>query len=343
MELINLNSKKVFVFRTRPQFTMFLETNNTAYCFSKFYGNCILTDVKPSKLKKEFDYKIKNTVPKDGAVFLFDQTSKFPRFKLNATSYKRCIKKDRADFTIIADININNFSYKRIIQTKDAYYLFPNYVYFTWDPGKRYQSEYYDIDDFIIKYKDKLFSSEIINTWDYYLMQVSSPQIFIDVLTNKITNVLTDSMLDKIISETLEKLDYDKFKQIKSLIESPDKDNIGLGLRLLCNYNIEPMLNSINLLIAKHYSKITHVSEWTSTDVKQLRKKLYLPVTPIQDLHNLWSYIIKSKNSDDDIKCCGELFKEIALELINPTTALINNILSKSDLKLTFNQSFEQC
>ena len=342
MELIDLSKEKVFIFSPYPQFYDFLITNDKRYCFSMTSTNIVLSDITLNKLQTEFNNKIKNIAPKDGAIFLFDKTSKFPRFKLCETSYKRCIKKGKEDFIIIGDIRIDsNSGFKKIVQTKDAYYLFPSFVYFRGISRELYQSDYSDIDFFIKKYENKLFSTEIINSYDYKVFQVSSPQFFIDIMTDKLTNVLTDSALDKIINGTLEKLDYDKFKQIKALIESSDVDNIGLGLRLLCNYDIEPMLASINLLIARNFDNIRRRSEWNSAAVKQLRKNLYIIGSPFYDINSITFYTSKPKKSDDDARCCEEMFKEIVLYYINPVIKNINSIAQSSDLKITLKPVFE--
>ena len=342
MELIDLSKEKVFIFGPYPQFYDFLITNDKRYCFSMVSNNIILSDITLNELQTEFNNKIKNIAPKDGAIFLFDKTSKFPRFKLCETSYKRCIKKSKEDYIIIGDIHIDsNSGFKKIVQTKDAYYLFPSFVYFRGISRELYQSDYSDIDFFIKKYENKLFSTKIINSYDYKVFQVSSPQFFIDIMTDKLTNVLTDSVLDKIINGTLEKLDYDKFKQIKALIESSDVDNIGLGLRLLCNYDIEPMLASINLLIARNLDNIRRRSEWNSAAVKQLRKNLYITNSSFYDINSIIFYTSKPKKSDDDARCCEEMFKEIVLYYINPAIKNINSIAQRSDLKITLKPVFE--
>ena len=342
MELIDLSKEKVFIFGSYPQFYDFLITNDKRFCFSMTSTNIVLSDITLNKLQTEFNNKIKNIAPKDGAIFLFDKTSKFPRFKLCGTSYKRCIKKGKEDYIIIRDIRIDsNSGFKKIVQTKDAYYLFPSFVYFRGISRELYQSDYSDIDFFIKKYENKLFSTEIINSYDYKVFQVSSPQFFIDIMTDKLTNVLTDSALDKIINGTLEKLDYDKFKQIKALIESSDVDNIGLGLRLLCNYDIEPMLASINLLIARNFDNIRRRSEWNSAAVKQLRKNLYITNSSFYDINSIIFYTSKPKKSDDDARCCEEMFKEIVLYYINPAIKNINSIAQRSDLKITLKPVFE--
>lgn len=344
MDLINLSDKKVFIFNNYCYFDTFLKEGiDSNFCLSRFFGSIILTDVTLAELQIEFDNKIKNTVPKDGAVFLFDSSSKFPRFKLTGTSYKRCIKEGKEDFVIIGDVNLyyTGTLYKKIIQTEDAYYLFPNYAYFHGVNADKYQLEYASINSFIEKYKNKFFSTEIINSYDYNVVQVSNPKMFMDIITDKVTNVLTDSALDKIITGTFEKLDYDKFKQIKALIESSDVDNVGLGLRLLCNYDIEPMLASVNFLIARNYDVIRRRSEWHSTAVKQLRKNLYIDERPFYGINTAEYYTTKPKKSEDDTRCCEEIFQETVLYHMASSIANINNIAQKSNFKTKFKPIFE--
>ncbi len=343
MNLINLSDKNVFIFNNYCYFNLFLTGLKDTFCLSRFFGKVVLTDVTLSELQIEFDNKIKNTAPKDGAVFLFDSSSKFPRFKLTGTSYKRCIKEGKEDFVIIGDIGLSYTSqlYKKIIQTEDAYYLFPNYTYFQGENASKYQLEYANINSFIEKYKNKLFSTEIINSYDYNVIQVNDLKMFMDIMTDKVTNVLTDSALDKIITGTFEKLNYDKFKQIKALIESSDVDNVGLGLRLLCNYDIEPMLASVNFLIARNYDVIRRRSEWQSTAVKQLRKNLYIEERPFYGINSSEYYTTKPKKSEDDANCCEEIFQETILYYMALSITNINNIAEKSNFKTKLKPIFE--
>ena len=115
------------------------------------------TDISdPKTLMDQYSKSLAVGVP--GKKIYFHPKSKFPRFKLCETSYKRCIKKGKEDFIIIGDIHINSErGFKNRVQTKDAYYLFPSFVYFRGISRELYQSDYSDIDFFIKKYDFSFF------------------------------------------------------------------------------------------------------------------------------------------------------------------------------------------
>ena len=101
------------------------------------------------------------------------------------------------------------------------------------------------------------------------------------------------------------------------------------------------MLASINLLIARNFDNIRRRSEWNSAAVKQLRKNLYIIGSPFYDINSITFYTSKPKKSDDDARCCEEMFKEIVLYYINPVIKNINSIAQSSDLKITLKPVFE--
>ena len=165
--------------------------------------------------------------------------------------------------------------------------------------------------------------------------------MFLDVLNGKVTNVITDSKLDQIINGGLDMINYDIFHQIKALIESPDKGNIGLGIRLLSNYNIESMQASVNMLIGLNYSRIRAIPEWQSTATKQLRKNLEVRQTNFYSIDCISYYTKQKKHSEDDRRCCEEMFQDFILRWTKSTSSLVNNIIKDSDFESTFKITFE--
>ena len=341
MDIFLLN-KPVYTFYSYCDFDTVV--HDPSYRSIAWRYNCnklIASDATLTELTAKINEKINTVSPKDGAVFLFDKSSKFPRFKLAETSYKRCIKKEKADFIVIKDFAIENQFFSKIIETEDKYYLFQSHAYFSGNYWNKYRKEYANLDNFIKKYKDTLFSSEIINSYNYNVFHTSTPDLLIDVLNGKTTNIITDQQLDKLITGGLDAINYNIFHQIKALIESSDKDSIGLGIRLLSNYNMEPMQASVNMLLGLNYNRIKMLPEWQSTATKQFRKNTDIRQTNFYSIGCISNYTKQKKHSDDDAKCCEEMFQDFVLKWTKSTQTAVNQIINDSDFKLTFKITFE--
>ena len=78
-----------------------------------------------SDLKKYLknDISTVKSIPNKSKLY-FDKSSKFPRFKLEQTEYKRCIKIDKADYIVskAEKPNLYSMRYNCIIETPDGYY-----------------------------------------------------------------------------------------------------------------------------------------------------------------------------------------------------------------------------
>lgn len=54
---------------------------------------------------------------------MFDKSSKFPRFKLEQTTYKRCIKESKADYIVLNIDKALHSSNVKLFETQDAFYF----------------------------------------------------------------------------------------------------------------------------------------------------------------------------------------------------------------------------
>ena len=171
-------------------------------------------------------------VPAD-AKLCFDQTSKFPRYKLEQTKYKRKIKPETADYIII-NTNIN-FDLKLLnvyTNNVDTLYLCINNV-------KPANENAILLDSTVIHLTSQLKS--------YLDLHKSNHKYLSDDQLNK----LCDNCASDLTSENLD--------QIINLVFSNDLQNIELGLKVFASINVSKYPMTANFLMScvnlKHINK----------------------------------------------------------------------------------------
>lgn len=157
------------------------------------------------------------------ATLYFDKSCTFPRYKLQDTDFKRCIKLDKADYVIIPDLKKFRLydtpsSFKYMLIKDDIIYL--------------YSKDFYD-------YYDELkqgISSNITHFLECYSKSSLITAVSIALEYNK--PLIYEADLDKIICKDLEKLDDESLMSIFEMISSQDETSIELGCKLLASYNV---------------------------------------------------------------------------------------------------------
>lgn len=194
----------------------------------------------------EFQLYSKNKISfedelKDNAVLYFTKNSKFPRFKLSDTTYKRCIKKEKADCIITT---INKTFYPRctnyLIETKDAYYL-----------------SYSKIESHEICQLLRITSGDytVKNNIIYYSNLNQDQLMYLDIMSGKITKpIMLDETLNKIINSKNQILSKDAADQLYTMLSSSDSDTVGLGLKLMTNYNLSETPVTAKFLLYSTYN-----------------------------------------------------------------------------------------
>lgn len=168
------------------------------------------------------------------ATLYFDKSCTFPRYKLQGTDFKRCVKLDKADYIIIPDITKFRLydvpaSFDYMLTIDDNIYLYSKGFY-----------EYYD------ELKQGV-SSNITHFLECYSKSALTTVISIALEYNK--PLIYEADLDKIISKDLEKLDDESLMSIFEMMSSQDEASIELGCKLLASYDVyETTLASAMLL-----------------------------------------------------------------------------------------------
>lgn len=205
--------------------------------FRTSYGNEYITkgtlqkvsdNVKQNLIKKE-DINLSSTL-------YFDKSCTFPRYKLEGTNFKRCIKIDKADYIIIPKNfkywNFNTSNYKYKIETDKKIYLFGQDAYDLIPDKSEFNIEPFEQTDYI--YADTRDIGYLVHN---ILNVYNKPFIF-------------EEDLDRLISEThLEKLDADTVNSIYEMMSSKDADSVELGCKLLSSFNVFDKSLTTSLLL----------------------------------------------------------------------------------------------
>lgn len=180
----------------------------------------------------------------DSATLYFDKSATFPRYKLEGTEYKRCIKVEKADF-IIVDKSI------KPRQTYSNYHVFEDkdYVYIS----DAYQSSYLN----------QAFNNSGIHPTSLYsgVIQVYSQKEQI-LLTTPPKPLISDEDLNKKIDTTISpEMTLDDAKQIITMLNSADMSVVDLGLKLLAGFSVSATPFSIKTILLTN-------KKWLSTNAR---------------------------------------------------------------------------
>lgn len=205
------------------------ETYNILVCYT-LYNN--ITDENEYRetpigqtTLKHYDYVLKSDfenisnqicvsdtskVPSD-AKLCFNATSKFPRFKLEQTNYKRKIKPELADYIIInTEIPVNGS--RLYVYTNNVDTL---YVCFDCAPANK--------------------DAKLLDSMVYTL--TSNVKEYLDLHKSNY-KYLSDDQLNALCDNCAPDLNLDTLNQIMNLVFSTDKENIELGLKVFASVNV---------------------------------------------------------------------------------------------------------
>lgn len=228
-------------------------------------------------------YKNVITELKPDKVLYFDKSSKYPRFKIKDSGYKRCIKPDKADYIVIGDeCRCEYCSEILLLEDENFFYVFSARMtgYYMQRNSEIRDAYNKDAYAFLKKHPNMFPNKKVpkaVFQGDLYVTNFATTAVKIINGEYKLP-IITDKALDTIISGTMPQITEDEFESVRSLIESPDKESKGLGLRLLAGYDLSEVMSSIKFLFIRNQYELTYTSEWNTTAVKLLRKQLgYIP------------------------------------------------------------------
>lgn len=192
----------------------------------------------------------------DSATLFFDKSATFPRYKLEGTNYKRCIKVDKADFIVVDKSIKPSISYRHYCVYEDS-----DNVYITDSYNSGYISQCFN-------------RAGIYPTHKYtggICIYNQKEQI---LLANPPKPLISDEDLNKKIDENVSPvMTLDDAKQIITMLNSADMSVVDLGLKLLAGFSVSATPFSIKTLLLTN-KKWTHTNARTSVGVKTLLTSL---------------------------------------------------------------------
>lgn len=151
-----------------------------------------------------------SSVPEKATLY-FSESSKFPRYKLEQTKFKRKIKADKADYIV----------YKPYVPEHSEWLsIYSN-----------------NIDTLYIALDVKLDKENVtlLGNYVYPLSDTTKDQLDLAKTSYK---YLTDDQLNELCDKYAPDLTDDAFNQILNLTFSSDSENIGLGLKIFATHNV---------------------------------------------------------------------------------------------------------
>lgn len=251
----------------------------------------------------------------------FTKSSHFPRFKLQGTNFKRCIKDENADFIIVSDscfkwINnmVNFWKQNNLLKTRVSMFIEDeDYILFIENKSdvENTLNTKNIIDCLIKKQALKSKNPSVLYEGPYVEIDNHSEYlVYKNILDGIYTNIVLDSELDREINSLSESLDEDSLDSISEMLSSSDPAIVDMGLKLLPNYNCLEYPLTITTIMRLHDSSCRNSGVWNSTSVKQLIRTL--------DYKSPWSTEFPTciENIGKDNVNYSEKDKELARKLV---------------------------
>lgn len=183
----------------------------------------------------------------------FGKTSGFPRFKLSESDFKRCIKLEKADVVVVGNLDINQEQFDCILEDEEYIYIIDNWKAKNYircrDPKNRAAWD----TDYVQYIKDNgLFYGSKIEKIYSGIASVTIRNIAFDlenIMNGTYKNIVTDKELDGVINKNFDTLGVDDLTSICDMLDSPDKTTQGLGLKMLCGYNINDVVLTVRTIL----------------------------------------------------------------------------------------------
>ena len=272
------------------------------------------TDISdPKALMDQYSKSI--AVGVTGKKIYFHPKSKFPRFKLMGTDYKRTIKPDKCDCIVIPEVPerwISMYPKMRIYKDKCSDNLFGI-------SKGIYDSRFVDEQHFLecIKLWNKVDLKFVQTT---HIAEVNMENSFaIDVLLGKYTKpIITDTMLDLEISKSLPIISESDIDSIDSMLSSTDQSVVEMGLKLLTGFNVFETPTIIKTLLYKHWNIVNSNKALNSVAVRKMLNSVDADRKYIGAFPN-WAYALAEpgdKFSDYEIAQVGRLLKPLFKEYV---------------------------
>lgn len=275
--------------------------------------------------------KINNNIIKkeninQSATLYFDKACTFPRYKLQDTNFKRCVKLDKADYIVIPKLPNTFASAFKELWTRE--FEHNNIVY-------RCNS---DIDNLLNSVDKEKYNPYTITNDDYvYADNKKIGEFIYNVLHNYNKPFIREDDLDKLISKNnLEKLDYDSLMSLYEMLDSTDQDSIELGCKLLTTFDIFDKRLSVSFVLFITQDHWINNKGSKSSTFKTSLNSLNYPHTGYYSIEQMFNN--QNMTSEED--------KEVAKKFVDPwlrkeINRTMHNVLERCPYKISLNITVE--
>lgn len=261
--------------------------------------------------------KSKLVIPNPNSKLLFSKNSKFPRFELQSTNFKRVIKESNANYYVVND---------------DCGYIYThvNMSTFKDDSDNLYLIHTCDLEQYSLTpesliQKIKVWNNKnltYVNKCDYGSCDFSDIDYFKVFFDPPKIPVTTDSILNEEVIKQFPSLTNSDLESIKSMLNSPDESIEELGFKMLCGYNFlerKALVKAIIYDALNNNRRINLKNYLSKVSTKNLFKCLNINfITPFPN----WMYLLTDKENVKNIS--SEDIQEIKKIIIPPYKKLLD-------------------
>lgn len=303
--MINIEDEKYLKGLSKPQYrpVSFDNSDTLSDITNKFGTNLGIYSgyyyVKNTTLKS-IKNKLQNITDKQeinlSATLYFDKGCTFPRFKLQETDFKRCVKPSKADYIVIP---------RDILKDCTNYSVDPKFKYkFEYD-----NCEYLVSTEFYSFYTNLRELCVPIDFQDLvYCSTKSVAQTLYNIKFVYDKPFIYEDDLELLISKDLEKLDEESLMSIYDMLKSSDESSIELGCKLLSSFDVFEVPLAISMLLFLTQNNWIKNKGANSTTFKSSLQALNYPLCGYRYI----DYVFK----EHAIKCDKD--RQLAKKLIEP-------------------------
>lgn len=246
------------------------------------YERCI-PKIDISSIKQQFVTKVNSD-----SILYFDESSKFPRYKLTIGTNKRCIKPVKANFIVVNDFN-------KPFTISNSYYLFKNNIndYFMIsenDYDMEFNRTLSNLINRVTPFQE-LGDLELVYSGPIMLLDKTNNYIFKWMNGDYTQSFITDENLDKQLNELCPEPTVEELNSIVEMLDSDDDSVVKLGTKMLSGYNVTKYPLTFRLIL------LTRNKWWmwtrSTVSTKQMVDSLHINGRNVSDNFSYALYYIE--------------------------------------------------
>lgn len=318
------------------------------FAISNYMDNNVLVPCNNLNELKSVTSNITN-VNNLSATLYFHKSAVFPRYKLQDSQFKRCIKIEKADYIVISDEYKNIPAIPVFNRSKTcAIIKSGSYVYMVTEFALKHQSLEFlhdklktDLSYFDYYYPPKsedLGGIEILYQGEVLELTEKDELLYLYTIGAIKKPFITDFDLDKTISSKLSEITWDDIVSIREMLTSSNHDSNALGLKLLAGFNVYSYPRTICTLLAitdKFWYRlnIPIIVQSMFNSLKYIPKGLAFPAC--------LKYIKVSIKNDQDKEWSKKLIEDHVKEFVDNEVDMIKKRLNGTGFEIEINATIK--